>query len=142
LPVRYTTQVPKLVSQQFDEEIIIANYETGIYYSLVGTAADIWLGLKSGANVEEIATAFANSSATGHSITLEQITAFVEKLQIEGIIAPSNETSGINSWAPQFSDPASPPALDRFDDLRDLLVLDPVHDVSDAGWPLRAQNVD
>jgi hypothetical protein len=142
LSVRYTTQVPKLVSQQFDEEIIIANYETGIYYSLVGTGADIWLGLKSGASVEEIATAFANCRATGHSITQEQIIGFVEKLQSEGIIAPCDETSVLNSWAPQFRDPGSPPALDRFDDLRDLLVLDPVHDVSDAGWPLRAQNVD
>ena len=38
----YTTQVPMVVSRQFDTEVIIANFETGIYYSLTGTAADIW----------------------------------------------------------------------------------------------------
>jgi hypothetical protein len=28
-----------------------------------------------------------------------------------------------------------PPAIERFDDLEELLVLDPIHEVDEAGWP-------
>ena len=31
------------------------------------------------------------------------------------------------------------PTLDRFDDLQGLLLIDPIHDVGDAGWPLLPQ---
>jgi hypothetical protein len=135
--MHYTTQVPMLVSRQFDDEIIVANFETGLYYSLIGTAADIWLGLKSGATVEEVVTAFEMLGAQSIVDTKQSITRFIEQLLAEKIIAPSDHSPGRQSWSPQ-SIPFSPPALDRFDDLRDLLFLDPVHDVSDAGWPVQA----
>jgi hypothetical protein len=139
--VHYTTQVPKLVSREFDDEIILANFDTGLYYSLIGTGADIWLGLKSGASVEDIAAAFAKSGASG-TVTAEDVANFVEKLVAEKIILPNGGKPNREPWSLQFSNPASPPELDRFDDLRDLLFLDPVHDVSDGGWPLKAQDVD
>jgi hypothetical protein len=137
LSMHYTTQVPMLVSRQFDDEIIVANFETGLYYSLIGTAADIWLGLKSGATVEEVVTAFAMLGTQRVVDTEQSITSFIERLLAEKIIAPSDRSLGRQSWSPQ-SIPFSPPVLDRFDDLRDLLFLDPVHDVSDAGWPVQA----
>ena len=62
----YSTQAPKVVSRQFDDEIIIANFETGIYYSLTGTAADIWLGLGCCATVEEITSALAAIELATH----------------------------------------------------------------------------
>jgi hypothetical protein len=139
--VHYTTQVPMLVSREFDDEIILANFETGLYYSLIGTGADIWLGLKSGASVEDITATFAKSGASG-TVTAEGVTSFVEKMLAEKIILPCDASPDRDPWSLQFSDPASPPELDRFDDLRDLLFLDPVHDVSEAGWPLKAPDVD
>ncbi|MGP8124164.1 MAG: PqqD family protein [Xanthobacteraceae bacterium] len=135
----YTTKVPKLVSRQFDDEVILANFETGLYYSLMGTAADIWLGIESGVAIEEIVAAFAS---TGEQQTVDAhqlvITSFVDKLLTENIIAPHAGTPDRKPWALQFSAPFSEPTLDQFDDLRDLLFLDPVHDVSEAGWPMKA----
>jgi hypothetical protein len=29
----------------------------------------------------------------------------------------------------------TPPAIERFDDLADLLLLDPIHEVTEPGWP-------
>ena len=136
----YTTQVPMLVSRQFDDEVILANFETGIYYSLVGTAADIWLGLQSGATVEEIVAAFETLDAKGVDDTKQAVTGFIEKLLTEKIIIPHASTPDRQPWSPRYSNPFSQPALDRFDDLRDLLFLDPVHDVGETGWPVRAKD--
>jgi hypothetical protein len=138
--MQYSTQVPMVVSRQFDDEVILANFETGIYYSLTGTAADIWLGLQSGATVEEIAAAFTTLESQDAATIIEVVKGFVEKLLTEKIIAPHDGDRHRQPWFPQFKDPFSQPVLERFDDLRDLLFLDPVHDVSEAGWPLHAKD--
>jgi hypothetical protein len=31
--------------------------------------------------------------------------------------------------------PFTPPVLEVFADMRDLLLLDPIHDVAEVGWP-------
>jgi hypothetical protein len=133
--VYYSTQVPRVAVQEFDDEVLLANFETGVYYSLTGSAAAIWLGLKSGATVEEIAAAFTAFEAQNNLPTAEVVRNFVEKLLTEKIIAPSPGVPDRQPWHPQSSTSFSLPVLDRFDDLRDLLLLDPVHDVSQAGWP-------
>ena len=134
---RYTTQVPMLVGRQFDNEVILASFETGLYYSLIGTAADIWLGLKAGATAETIAAAFARLGADGAA---DEVNGFIAKLLAEKIIAPCDDPGTCEAWSPQFSDPFSTPVLDRFDDLRDLIFLDPVHEVSEAGWPMQVKD--
>jgi hypothetical protein len=132
----YTTQVPMVVSRQFETEVIIANFETGIYYSLSGTAADIWLALESGASIEEIIMAFEALETPDVETPKQLVPKFIEELLSEQVVAPCVSVPRSQPWSPQFSRSFSPPVLDRFDDLRELLFLDPVHDVSEAGWPV------
>ena len=68
--------------------------------------------------------------------SLESVTSFIENLLNEKIIMPCVDVPPSQPWSPQFSKSFSLPVLDRFDDLRELLFLDPVHDVSEAGWPV------
>jgi hypothetical protein len=125
----FSTDNPALVSRRFDNEIVIANYVTGAYYSLTGSGAEIWLGLRAGVSVEEIATRLgANNVAT-------EVDAFVTRLGDEAIIAPVDSPIHRVAWSPAPGFKFSSPLLERFDDLRDLLLLDPVHDVDDIGWP-------
>lgn len=131
----YSTQVPKVAVQEFDDEVLLANFATGIYYSMTGSAAAIWLGLKSGATVEEIAATFTTLEPQGVFPAAEVVRNFVDKLLAEKVIAPYDGVPERQPWRPQSGAAFSLPALDRFDDLRDLLLLDPVHDVSQAGWP-------
>jgi hypothetical protein len=138
--MRYTTQVPFLVSRQFDNEVILANLQTGVYYSLAGPAADVWLGLRAGASSEEIVIALAAMSNHSPDATRAWVENFVTRLENEQIILPHDGAAVDTSWKPQFSVTMSEPLLERFDDLRDLLLLDPVHDVDDAGWPVKAKD--
>jgi hypothetical protein len=134
--VYYSTQVPKVAVQQFDDEVLLANFETGVYYSLCGSAAAIWLGLSSGASLDEIEAAFPAFEGATDVPSSKVVRNFVETLLTEKLImhregAPDQQN---HTWRPQTR-LLSPPVLDRFEDLRDLLLLDPVHDVSQAGWP-------
>lgn len=137
----YTTQVPMLSSRQFDNEVILANFDTGIYYSLSGTAADVWLGLKSGAASEEVVSAFSATYSNDAQTAKISVSRFIEELLTEKLVAPLENAPERHPWSPKASEQFKNPKIERFDDLRDLLLLDPIHDVGEAGWPVRAKDV-
>lgn len=137
----YTTQVPMLSSRQFDNEVILANFDTGIYYSLSGTAADVWLGLKSGAASDEVVSAFSAAYSNNAQTAKISVSRFIEELLTEKLVAPLENEPERHPWSPKTSEQFENPKIDRFDDLRDLLLLDPIHDVGEAGWPVRAKDV-
>ena len=139
---RYSTSAPKLVSRQFGDEIVVANYESGLYYSLLGMSADIWLGLTAGYTVEDIVAAFSSKYPSSLDAISSSIPAFVDRLVTEGLIIPAAEMEERRAWMPMPAATFVEPLLERFDDLRELLLLDPVHEVSEAGWPLRADDAD
>lgn len=140
-----TTTVPLLISQQFDSEVVLANYQTGVYYNLDGSAAQIWLGLEVNRTVEEIGRALA--ATTGGDVTsiTQQVQAFVDRMLAEGLIAnepadagsTSSSEPSIQPWTPALSGAFVAPEFQRFDNLRELLLMDPVHDAGEEGWPLR-----
>lgn len=133
----FTTSVPLLISQQFDSEVVLANYQTGVYYNLDGSAAQIWLGLKVGRTVEEIGSALA--AATGGDVPsiTQQVQAFVDSMLAEGLIAQGTPDARVETWSPVLSGPFVAPEFQRFDNLKELLLMDPVHDAGEEGWPLR-----
>ena len=132
-----TTTVPLLISQQFDSEVVLANYQNGVYYNLDGSAAQIWLGLKASRTVEEIGSAIA--AATGGDVTsiTQQVQAFIEAMLAEGLIAEGGADAPVERWAPVLAGAFAAPEFQRFDNLRELLLMDPVHDAGEEGWPLR-----
>ncbi|WP_314961999.1 PqqD family protein [Bradyrhizobium cosmicum] len=137
----FTTSVPLLISQQFDSEVVLANYQNGVYYNLDGSAAQVWLGLRANRTVEEIASALAAASGSDAASITQQVQAFVDSMLAEGLIAEGAgdarvETS-METWAPVLSGAFAAPEFQRFDNLRELLLMDPVHDAGEEGWPLR-----
>jgi hypothetical protein len=117
-----------------DDEIIIANFDNGLYYSLMGSAAAVWSGLMAGMSVAVIAETLGAQSEEGAALA-NAVVAFAASLETEGLIK-SCEPYSAGVWEPKA--PAGgwcAPAFESFSDMQELLLLDPVHDVSDAGWP-------
>jgi hypothetical protein len=125
----------RISARPFDNEVVVANFGTGIYYSLLGSAAEIWGGLMAGVPLPDIAATLGAHAAPGGQGFAAAVAAFVEQLRQEGLIRPI-EPRAADPWQP-----AAPPGgwaapeLERFSDMQDLLLLDPVHDTSEAGWP-------
>ena len=121
-----------VVGEVLDGEAIIVDLDSGAYYSLVGSGATLTAIIESVAAVysgrqEEIAAA---------------VTALVEELLAEGLIVGDNSTAGSSVAA--IANPAPPaagrppfvkPVVQKFTDMADLLLLDPIHDVDVQGWP-------
>lgn len=129
-----------VVHDEVDGEVIAVNLETGSYYSLQGSAALCW-GAIVGAAAEDslIALLSRRYAAKPQSVRVD-VARFVQELTREALVVreeragPSGLPVGDTAGGPP--DAYAPPELRKYEDMRDLLLLDPIHEVDPAGWPV------
>lgn len=118
-------------------EVIAIHLGTGIYYSLRGTAAEIWERLSTPVTLSALAEDMCASYPSATDRIGSDLGAFLERLQTENlVIDDAFEGSVVSVSAARGADYQSP-TLERFADLQDLLLLDPIHEVGAQGWPQR-----
>ncbi len=132
---------PSVVCETIDGEVIIVHLEKGYYYSLLKTGAEVWSAIEQGSDrlnlIHRLAQAYRDSEAE----IAAGIDEFLERLMHEElIISVENSTSAPDrngqAIAPSTKLPFEKPVLEKFTDMEDLLLLDPIHEVDvEAGWP-------
>lgn len=118
-----------IIHETLDDEVIIANLNEGIYYSIRGSGTLIWQFLIANHSLSSIEFLF--SEKYNQPIALS---SFIEELQKENILIPSKLSSAspvTPAWPATFQDPV----LERYDEMKNLLMLDPIHEVDEQGWP-------
>ena len=133
---------PNVVHETIDGETVVINLDSGNYYSLQLAGAEIWDLIVRGATVGQI-NQYIGLRYDGASESIEQgVSDLVSELQRQELIVPLPVSEA--SSALSFEDPKSAgekpafktPALEQFTDMKDLLLLDPVHEVDEeVGWP-------
>jgi hypothetical protein len=131
----------EVIHETVDGEVILIALQTGCYYSLEGSAAEIWAGLVAGRTSAEIAAELEGRYSAGPAVIPEAVGDLVKRLMDEGLARPA-EPDGtparIGEPHPE-SDvervPFAPPVMHKFTDMQYFLFVDPVHEVGDAGWP-------
>jgi len=126
---RYAVLSERVTHQNIDGEVIAIHFDTGIYYSLPGSAAIIWDYLVEGATAEEITDSFTGQP----SDAVDTIMTFLDQLVSEGLVEARRE--GSPRPEPSRRVPWAPPSLEKFTDMSDLIMADPIHDVDEMGWP-------
>ena len=137
---RWMVNEPTVVSETVDGETIVIHLESGSYYSLEGVAGVFWSLLQEDGRDEEVLAALRLRYAASD---LELKTAwqdFVRNLANEDLVRGGPAEHSLNgapmslptSEGPQ---PFVPPRIEKFEDMKEMLLLDPIHDVSVGGWP-------
>ena len=139
---QYRINAPNIVGEKFDEEVVLVNLDSGIYYSLRENAAKIWQLLTLGYSLAQMTDLIQmHSSEAPNSIAI-MLGNFVDQLIEQDLLVPANlplievEESFFNA-AKSFA----APTLEIFADMQDILLLDPVHDVDEQGWPIHTKNL-
>ncbi|WP_417598665.1 PqqD family protein [Pararhodobacter oceanensis] len=128
---RYSLNTPTVISETVDGEVIIINLDDGNYHSLRGNAADLWQNLSSGVGVDAIVAVATGASARA------VVDRFVAELSAKGLINPIAEAPIATDPTPWSTEGV---VIESYDDMSDLLGLDPVHEVDmQAGWPKRPE---
>jgi hypothetical protein len=122
----YRIRGPQVVHETVDGEVIAIDFATGSYYSLRDGAEAAWSSLAA----EEAPTAEVVAAAVAVRFpehgTVGGVGAFLDQLVDEGLIVRDGPASGGAMNGLTF---------EKFTDMEELILLDPVHDVSEAGWP-------
>ncbi len=137
----YEANENDILFESFDDEIVIINLKSGVYYSLDKTGKLFWELLLNKVKPSVILKVFQNSSIlTGEN--LEKVEDFLNKLNSEGLIRPLDDEAHVNSDTEtaerllvKLQNITEVPVIEKYTDQQELLLLDPIHEVSDLGWP-------
>jgi hypothetical protein len=135
----YRVNEPDVIHQRFDREVVVVDLRNGSYYSLSETGGTAWLAFgASGASVDDVASVLTTLYALPPDVAARDLQAFVGELTTRDLIVPCSSSTVSRDTAPAAPSTAaySPPELRSYNDLQELFLLDPVHEVeAAAGWP-------
>lgn len=118
----YEIAAPDVIADTLNDEVVIINLDTGSYFRLTGDAATAWAIVTAGVDTDDVPAAVRRESER-----------FVGVLVENGLLRPTYRAAVIEgdlTWPDGALD------VEVYDDLQDLLNLDPVHDVPEgAEWP-------
>ena len=120
----------------FDGEVVALNLIDGKYYSMEGTASFIWQAILQYATTTSVISQLKRLPDVENHVVETEVEQFLLQLQNEGLITEleSNEPREPRTQ-PALPIKYSTPQLLIFTDMQEVIALDPVHDVSEKGWP-------
>ena len=130
---------PSVIHEIIDGEAVLVNLETGSYYSIDNVGAVIWEHIENGLSISQIIETVAGRYKGDQSEIDQGIQQLFTQLQKEQLIVPIEvpQNGHFSSIAINAQDkvPFEAPVLHKYTDMEDLLLLDPIHDVDESGWP-------
>lgn len=138
---RFRVNTPTVTHETIDGEAVIINLDSGNYYSLVEVGSFIWGLVEKGASANEVQDIVLQTYKVNATDVDRGVQDLLVQLQEENLIVPVDEAGALDlsevllstngHEKPSFN----PPSLHKYSDMQELLLLDPIHDVDDAGWP-------
>jgi hypothetical protein len=138
---RFKVNTPTVTHETIDGEAVIINLDSGNYYSLVDAGSLIWALVDRGASASEVHE-LLQQSYQGDATDIDRgVQELLAQLQQENLIVPVDGAAAadLGGVLPSSNGQEKPsfnaPSLNKFSDMQELLLLDPIHDVDEAGWP-------
>lgn len=135
----FEVAVPEVIAEEFGTEIVVLNLGNGKYFSLTGLAMELWRDVSGGHRPKDLVdrlTAQHGEVGSGARIFFQDLIreGLIRPLQAAGTAPSVDEACVLAALRPD----SQPPRLEAFDDMAELILADPIHDVDeDIGWPAR-----
>lgn len=135
---------PKVIHETIDNEVVLIDFDSGNYYSLNKAGADVWDFIERGSSLAEIVEGIKHRYQGCPDSIQEGIVKLISELRNEDLITRGSDGRGIDggeskALAEAASSNSKPefetPVLHKYSDMQDLLLLDPIHEVEEDGWP-------
>jgi hypothetical protein len=141
---RYRINSPHVVAETLDGEATIVDLENGTYYALNESGSFIWERLTRGSEPAEVADGLASTYELDPGRATAAVDGLLDELSGHGLIVPAQDGAS-NGSTPAAVNGASAgggayaaPQLSTYTDMQELLLLDPIHEVDESGWPSQA----
>jgi hypothetical protein len=145
--LRFRINTPHVVAETLDGEATIVDLDSGTYYALNESGSLIWDGLIAGSTPDEVAETLAGAYELPNGDAAGAVDRLVAELSDAKLIVEATEGSQ-NGAGHATAPPAgttngssrtyAAPELSTYTDMQELLLLDPIHEVDESGWPSQA----
>ena len=141
---RLKINAPKVVYETIDDETILLNLDRGVYYSLDDMGAVVWEFIEQNYPLGEIIKNIEKHYTDSPEEIEASIKQFLSELQEDGLVVIAEEGQNQETKTPPDkileklggdNSDFSSPKFQKYTDMQDLLLLDPIHDADDTGWP-------
>jgi len=134
---------PHVVHETIDGETILLDMRTGMYYSLDEHGSVLWDFIAATGEPDEAVRLLAGAAPDREQEVREGIGLFVKQLLAENLLvedgqAREEDTGATETLTGALREAAGSfkaPVIQKYSDMQDLLMLDPIHDVDQEGWP-------
>jgi hypothetical protein len=131
----YAIASKDIVFETFDGEAVVLDLTTGKYFGFSDSGSRLWDALASGVQASDLVGVETRAGVLGAA----EIDGFVSQLVQFGLLAALSDAAAQPLSAEmlaQFAGSSEPLKVEIHDDLADLIVVDPIHDVDEPlGWP-------
>ena len=138
---RLKVNSPNIVHETIDGEAILLDLRSGNYFSLDGIGAVIWEFIDKTGNWGEVINVMVAANESQKETISNSIKSFVEDLVNENLLVQAsnsksaNDVTELTELLKVAARDFKPPVVNKYSDMQDLLLLDPIHDVDEKGWP-------
>lgn len=137
---KYVVNTPEVVAEVIDGELVAIHLGSGCYYHSNKSGSVIWQLVENGQSINEITVNLSKIFSIEKNKSNEIAIAFVKKLAKEKLIKKLSEDEKIKQTKKMNklkSLEYETPTLKKHTDMRELLLLDPIHDIGDEEMPLQ-----
>jgi coenzyme PQQ synthesis protein D (PqqD) len=133
----FQVNAPHVIYENIEGELVLIHMAKGSYYSTDALGSRLWEMIVTGHREDEMRE-WVGASYQGDAAEIARgVQGFLAELQAEDLIvrverAPVN---GISRPEPASGGAFSAPVLNKYRDMEDMLMLDPIHEVEETGWP-------
>jgi hypothetical protein len=133
----YELSEPGTVAETIDGEAVVINLERGVYFGIRGVGLAVWTDLLAGSSPEDIVASLCTRHSTLEARIRTEVSAFLDQLTNENLIRLSERTPCPPAAVAEVAS-YDVPSLEKYTDMEALLLMDPIHDADEQGWPNRS----
>ncbi len=129
---------PQIIWEHMENEVIVISLINGHYYNVQGIGMNIWLSIAKQVSPDEIACQIQAHYGLSSETIKHDMQQFIDTLVAEELIILTEPFEppilpAITIWPEQYA----APTLTKYTDMEELLLIDPIHEVDEHGWPNR-----
>ena len=134
----YRVDPRKVAHETIDGEVIMIHLLIGTYYSLDGAGAELWAHLVQGRGRDETLALLEQRYEAEPGAIAETVDGLVKRLAEEELLEPASDGAAASNGPPPEAAaerlPFKSPQLEKYTDMQDFLLVDPIHETDAAGW--------
>lgn len=131
----FRINTPAVIWEEIEQEIIAINLENGFYYDISGLSATIWKMLEY-YSYQEIILKLAEHYDLKAEEIKPDVNFFLKTLEDEKLMVFADKLLAKETQGPYyFPKSYTKPVLNKYTDMENLLLIDPIHEVDEHGWP-------